>query len=168
MATTSWCVRRREGADLGGKPPVSEPRGTSATQLGRGDDRQRGLDSMDRWVGEAELVRPQHTIVRPAADIVVILAPPRSFTTVLSAMLGQHPQLYGLPETYFLTCDSVDEWATLYRGTNHTDGALRAIAQTIFGEQTTPTVNMARQWLQARSYLSTSEVLRLLARRVAP
>jgi hypothetical protein len=129
---------------------------------------------MDRWGGEVEFVRRPDTTVRLPADrpvafdVVVILAPPRSFTTVLSAMLGQHPQLYGLPETYFFTCDSVDEWATLYRGTNHTNGALRAIAQIIFGEQTTPTVNLARQWLQARSYLSTSEVLRLLARRVAP
>jgi hypothetical protein len=103
-----------------------------------------------------------------AFDILVILAPPRSFTTVMSAMLGQHPQLYGIPETYLFTCDSVDEWATLYRGTDHMNGALRAIAQAIFGQQTKPTVNLARQWLQARSHLTTSEALRLLARRVAP
>jgi hypothetical protein len=33
-----------------------------------------------------------------AFDLVFLLAPPRSFTTVVSSMLGQHPQLYGLPE----------------------------------------------------------------------
>ena len=29
---------------------------------------------------------------------VFILSPPRSFSTVVCSMLGQHPQLYGLPE----------------------------------------------------------------------
>jgi hypothetical protein len=104
----------------------------------------------------------------PDFDIIIILAPPRSFTTVISATLGQHPQLYGLPETHFFTCDSIDEWATLYRGTDRMNGALRAIAQIIFGEQTRPTVCMARQWLQARSNFTTAEVLRLLGQRVAP
>jgi hypothetical protein len=27
-----------------------------------------------------------------------ILAPPRSFTSVICGMIGQHPQMYGLPE----------------------------------------------------------------------
>ena len=35
-----------------------------------------------------------------------ILAPPRSFTTVTSAMIGQHPEMYGLPETNLF----VAEW----------------------------------------------------------
>lgn len=104
----------------------------------------------------------------PDFDIVIILAPPRSFTTVISAMLGQHPQLYSLPETHFFTCDSIDEWAALYRRTDRMQGAWRAIAQIIFGEQTVPTVCMARLWLQARSYFTTAEVLRTLGQRVAP
>ena len=28
-----------------------------------------------------------------------ILAPPRSFTSVVCAMIGNHPQMLGLPET---------------------------------------------------------------------
>ena len=104
----------------------------------------------------------------PGLDIVIILAPPRSFTTVISYMLGQHPQLYSLPETHFFTCDSIDEWAARYLGTDRMDGGLRAIAQLIFGEQTRPGVCMARQWLQARSHFTTAEVLRLLAQRVTP
>jgi hypothetical protein len=83
-------------------------------------------------------------------------------------MLGQHPQLYGIPETHFFTSDSVDEWMTLHRGTDHMNGALRTIAQVIFGQQTEPTVNLARQWLHARSHLTTAELLRLLSARVAP
>lgn len=107
-------------------------------------------------------------MVEPDVEIVIILAPPRSFTTVVSAMLGQHPQLYGIPETYLFTCDSVSEWATLYRGTDHMDGALRAVAEVIFGQQSKPTINLARQWLQARSLLTTSDVIRLLGRRLSP
>jgi hypothetical protein len=83
-------------------------------------------------------------------------------------MLGQHPQLYGLPETHFFTCDSIDEWTTRYRRTDRMQGAWRAIAQIIFGEQTVPTIRMARQWLQARSPVTTAEVLRLLGQRVGP
>ena len=104
----------------------------------------------------------------PDFEIVIILAPPRSFTTVISAMLGQHPQLYGLPETHFFTCDSIDEWASIYRGTDRMNDGLRAIAQLIFGEQTKPAVWLARQWLQARTYFTTADVLRLLAQRVSP
>jgi hypothetical protein len=29
---------------------------------------------------------------------MLILCPPRSFSSVVSAMIGQHPQLYGFPE----------------------------------------------------------------------
>jgi Sulfotransferase family len=105
---------------------------------------------------------------RPDFDIVIILAPPRSFATMVSFMLGQHPQLYGLPESHFSTCDSIDEWTTLYRGTDRTNGALRAIAQIIFGQQVEPTMRLARQWLQARSHFTTAEVLRLLGQRAAP
>jgi len=118
----------------------------------------------------AELLSEIPLADRPApdVDIIIILAPPRSFTTVISAMLGQHPQLYGLPETHFFTCDSVDEWTTVYRGTDRMNGALRAIAQLIFGEQSRPTVCLGWQWLQARSCRTTAEVLRLLGQRVAP
>ena len=47
-------------------------------------------------------------------------------------------------------------------------GAWRAIAQIIFGEQTVPTVCMARLWLQARSHFTTAEALRVLGQRIAP
>jgi Sulfotransferase family len=105
---------------------------------------------------------------RAPFDILVILAPPRSFTTLVSAMLGQHPQLYGLPETHFFTCDTVDEWLTRYRGTDRADGALRAVSQVVFGLQSSATVGMARVWLQARSPVTTADVLRSLGRRVEP
>ena len=104
----------------------------------------------------------------PDFEVLVILAPPRSFGTIVSAMLGQHPQLYGLPETHFFVCDSIDEWSTLYRGTDRMSGGLRAVAQVIFGEQSDLTVRLAKRWLQARSHYATAAILRLMRQRVAP
>jgi hypothetical protein len=103
-----------------------------------------------------------------ASDPLIILAPPRCFTTLVCAMLGQHPQLYGLPETHLFTCDTVHEWWATYTGTNRVDGLLRAIAELIFGEQTEATIEQARCWLQQRSTWKTSEVLRVLAAPVCP
>jgi hypothetical protein len=136
---------------------------------------QSGLDMSERLRARPGKNQTDHVrsiaipdYCAPNFDIVIILAPPRSFTTVVSAMLGQHPKLYSLPETHFLTCDSIDEWQTLYRRPERTQGAWRAIGQVIFGEQTVSTVCMARLWLQARSYFTTAEVLRVLGQRVAP
>jgi Sulfotransferase family len=125
------------------------------------------LEPIKGW-GSAPSAIPDADHCGPDFEIVIILAPPRSFAALISAMLGQHPQLYGLPETHFFTCDSIDEWAWMYRGTDRMNDALRAIAQLIFGEQTKPAVCLARQWLQARAYFTTADVLRLLAQRVTP
>ncbi len=100
-------------------------------------------------------------------DLVVILAPPRCFTTLVSAMLGQHPQMYGLPETYLFTCQTMQEWWTAHQGTDRIDGLSRAVAEIMFKGQTETTIKLARQWLR-RSDLSTADVLRMLADKVAP
>lgn len=44
------------------------------------------------------------------ADPTFILAPPRSFSTVVCSMLGQRPQLYGLPEIHLVGTESVGEF----------------------------------------------------------
>jgi len=97
-----------------------------------------------------------------------ILAPPRSFSTVVCAMLGQHPQMYGLPETHLFTCATIGEWWMLYRGTDRTQGLSRCLAEMVFGRQIPSAVKRARQWLLQRSHLPTAEVLRVLMRCVEP
>jgi hypothetical protein len=104
----------------------------------------------------------------PIADPLFILAPPRCFTTVVSAMLGQHPQMYGLPETYLFTCDTVAAWFEANAGSDRVHGLLRAIAQINSGEQTISSIEMARRWLRSRSAASTREVFECLAERVHP
>ena len=46
--------------------------------------------------------RPRFATARPP---VFILAPPRSYTTLICAMLGQHPELYGLPELHLFIAE---------------------------------------------------------------
>jgi hypothetical protein len=85
-------------------------------------------------------------------------------------MLGQHPQLYGLPETHLFSFETVgarEEYAT--RATypiGH--GLLRAIAQLYFGSQTPDAIQEAQHWLTARSSMRTDFLCKVLAERVFP
>ena len=99
-----------------------------------------------------------------------ILAPPRSFTSVVCAMLGQHPQMYGLPETHLFG------YKTLGARAQHAarasfpmaDGLLRAVAQLYFGAQNEFTIRKARRWLRLRSSLSTGFIFKALADKAYP
>jgi hypothetical protein len=99
--------------------------------------------------------------------LLVILAPPRCFTTLVCAMLGQHPQMYGLPETHLFTSENMEEWWEGHRGSDRTDGLSRAVAQILFRSQTEKTICLARQWLR-RPHRTTADVLRDLAAEVSP
>jgi hypothetical protein len=103
-------------------------------------------------------------------DVVFILAPPRSFSSVICAMLGQHPQMYGLPELYLFTSETVGEWSEQYRRGTYpaSDGLLRAIAQICFGGQTDETIGMAAEWIALRTHLTTGSILEALADMVHP
>jgi hypothetical protein len=100
-------------------------------------------------------------------SLLVILAPPRCYTTLVSAMIGQHPQMYGLPETYLFTSKTMTEWWLAHQGSDRTDGLSRAVAEIMFDGQTPRNIRLAWQWLR-RPDLSTADVLRDLANKVAP
>jgi hypothetical protein len=99
--------------------------------------------------------------------LLVILAPPRCYTTLVCAMLGEHPQMYGLPETHLFTSGSMEEWWASHNGSDRTDGLSRAVAQIMFQSQTEATIRRARQWLR-HPPRSTADVLRDMARQVSP
>jgi Sulfotransferase family len=103
-------------------------------------------------------------------EIVVILAPPRSFTSVTCAMLGQHPELYGVPELRLFDAGTLGEWTDLCRQASYpmASGTLRAVAQLVFGEQTATTIQMARRWVRLRSHWSTRRLIRFLGELVYP
>jgi sulfotransferase family protein len=126
------------------------------------------------WVG-APLLNDRHMSEAPweqaamrEIGLLVILAPPRCFTTLVSAMLGQHPQMYGLPETYLFTAPTMQEWWAAHQGTDRVDGLSRAVAEIIFGAQNEATIELARKWLRQRSNRSTANVMRSLGDKVSP
>lgn len=104
------------------------------------------------------------------ADPVFILAPGRTFTSVISTMLGQHPQMYGLPELYLNIADTIRDWwikcGAGMTGLHH--GLLRAVAQLYFGRQTEETIGEAYQWIQGHFRLGTGALFRVLTEQIEP
>ena len=101
---------------------------------------------------------------------LIILAAPRSFSSVISTMIGQHPQMYGFPELELFGARTVAEWWRLCASATfpRSHGTLRAIAQLYFGEQTERTVKLARGWLLRRCHWTTGFLFEMLALKVYP
>src|SRR5205823_923920 len=99
-----------------------------------------------------------------------VLASPRSFSSVTCAMLGQHPKMYGLPETHLFTLRTVSEWWTHCSRSEWPmrHGLLRAIAQIFFGEQTETTVKQAAGWILRREHFSTAYLFEVLTEELRP
>ncbi|MFO1372797.1 MAG: sulfotransferase [Candidatus Competibacteraceae bacterium] len=106
-----------------------------------------------------------------------LLAPSRSFTSLICAILGQHPQLYGLPElNLFMAGTMAEFWQggdsdgsrkSIYWGMMR-HGLLRTVAQLYAGEQTIDSISMAYRWIRARAQKTTGEVYRELAAKIQP
>lgn len=110
-------------------------------------------------------------------DIVFILSVPRSYTSLIAAMLGQHPMMYGLPELNLFMAEDLEEFWT---GKGYDDvkpdftwpamrhGLLRTIAQLYSGEQTIESIAMAYRWIATRNKMSTADVYRTICRKLQP
>jgi len=85
-------------------------------------------------------------------------------------MLGQHPQMHGLPETHLFSDEVLERW--LRRCSQETyrmaHGLLRAVAQLCFGEQSEDSVKLAAGWLKRRSSFTSGMIMEELARRAVP
>jgi len=79
-------------------------------------------------------------------------------------MLGEHPEMYGLPETGLFTVRTMKRWLN---GPRHA-GLLRCVAELFFGEQTEESIVLAGGWLRRRQSLSTVAVFDQIATRLAP
>lgn len=104
------------------------------------------------------------------APPLFILAAPFSGAAYLAAQLGQHPQLYALPELRLFMADTVGELLNIFELSQgpQIDGLLRAVAQIEFGAQNDAGVDAARGWLKQHAALSVGGLLQEFARRVAP
>ncbi len=94
------------------------------------------------------------------ADPLFIIAPPRSYTSVIGGMIGQHPQIYGLPEVNLSHGDTLGEmWDSVTAALNFgTSGLLRLLAQLHEGVQTDETVLRARHWVMRRKHWTGAKV----------
>lgn len=91
----------------------------------------------------------------------------------MNAMLGQHPQAFGLPELCLFNVEYLmqmwvrtsDEMGNDAK-TRH--GLLRAVAEIYSGEQTMDSVKMATHWCAARQGHSTAQVYQELVAKIHP
>lgn len=99
-----------------------------------------------------------------------ILGSPRSFTSLVCTMIGQHPEVYGVPELNLFTVDTLEEFAETFGGYRQIQqhGLLRTVAQLYAGEQNILTVDMARRWMLRRLHWEVSEVYKEICQQVAP
>jgi hypothetical protein len=102
-----------------------------------------------------------------------LLAPPRSYTSLINAMIGQHPQTFGLPELNLFNVEMVkDLWRRVSDDiggdSNRRHGLLRSVAEIYAGEQTSAAITMAEHWAAAREDEETGEVYRELVAKLDP
>ena len=99
-----------------------------------------------------------------------ILGSPRSFTSLVCAMLGQHPEVYGVPELNLFVVDTLDEFIDTFGGYRQIQqhGLLRTVAQLYAGEQNIITVDMARRWMMRRHTWKVSDIYKELCQKVSP
>lgn len=117
--------------------------------------------------GQAEETRQRGP---PAPDPLIILSPPRSFSSVVSTMIGEHPQLYGFPELHICAANTVEELMNVEarRGCPGPPGLIRLLAQELYGTQTQKTVTMAIAWFRQRKDWSTKKLFDYVLELVSP
>src|ERR1700691_1981510 len=108
---------------------------------------------------------------------VLILCAPRSFSSVVCAMLGQHSEMYVFPELNLFLTGSVGELLQLddrmshvtgRQGASYTPGLTRAVAQLLFRTQSEDALVRSLAWLGNRARWSASRMLGHLLRLVEP
>jgi len=102
---------------------------------------------------------------------LLILCPPRSFSSIVCGIIGQHPDCYGLPElNLFLADDLGGVWngyAAFMRSFGR-DGLLRAVAQLHDAEQTPGSITRAHEWILKHSAWPIKKVFDHFQEIVAP
>lgn len=101
--------------------------------------------------------------------IVFILTSPRSYSSLISSMIGMHPECYPMPELNFLIYKTIGEYLnkSLLNESYFKDGTLRAVAQIIFGDQTEKSIQEAKQFLQSHKNTSTQNFFDMLINRIS-
>lgn len=100
-----------------------------------------------------------------------ILCPGRSFSSVVCSVIGQHPEMYGVPELNLFVADNVGHlWdiAKRKRKLHMLHGVIRVLAELHDGQQTEETVSNAWDWLERHRDWSTTRLFHYLTDLIAP
>ena len=95
---------------------------------------------------------------RVQCQFLVILSPGRSFSTVLSAMLGLHPDIVALPETCLFARDTMHDYIDGLGYGLFEAGLIHAVARLYFADAP-QSRTLARGWIRDRRGLTTRVVL---------
>lgn len=104
------------------------------------------------------------------ARMLMLLSPPRSFSSLVSTMIGQHPEIYGFPELHVMMRDTVGEALQWERNNERhlgPPGLLRALAELNFGGQSPQNILTAANWLEDRSDWSSREMMNFVMDRAS-
>ncbi len=142
----------RAFASSAGAPPAKSPAGAPPA------DRLRALLPKST---------APHRPSRKNPRAIFILAPPRSGTTLLRAMLAQHPALFTASELRLLGFDTVAERRAAYSGPQSIwhRGIIRALAESKHGDEA-EAAQIVEECEQEN--LSTAEFFTLLQQSIAP
>lgn len=102
---------------------------------------------------------------------IVILGTGRSFTSVICCMIGQHPDMIGLPETNIFRDDTLGQvYERFGHGANarRRAGLLRTLAQLHDGAQTDATIDAAEKFILARADWTSTRIARYIRDTAAP
>lgn len=87
-------------------------------------------------------------------DPLFLIAPGRSYTSLIGGMIGQHPEIYGMPELSISHVETVGEALQSLRGplAFGLAGILRLLAELHEKEQSEEAVLRAKEWLMQRGH----------------
>ncbi len=102
---------------------------------------------------------------------LLVLCPGRSFSSVVCTAIGQHPEMYDVPEIYLGLAGSVG--ALLDMANEHGKkylayGLVRVIAQLHHHDQSEDSAQAAWAWLREHRGWTTGQVYHYIAERIAP
>lgn len=100
-----------------------------------------------------------------------ILSPPRSFSSLISSIIGQHPEMHAFPELQIFGRDSVlDMMLRNQESLNRlaSPGAIRSVAEVHEHSQTNESCTRAWLWLQKHSHMTPVEFFNYLRKQIDP
>ena len=97
-----------------------------------------------------------------------ILSPPRSYSSLVCAMIGQHPEMYAFPELNLFLTDTLGELLDQPASAGYAQGLMRAVEELVLGGATSDGQAHAKEWVAARREMKSSDMLLLLLDRIRP